>query len=224
MAITDWPVDERPRERLLQQGAQSLSDAELLAIFLRVGVVGKSAVDVSRELLQGFGGLRALLTASRDQFCAYHGMGDAKYALLQAVLEMGRRHLAEEWQRGGCLDSPQRVRQYLSASLRDRCREIFAVIFLDNRHRVIKWEEMFSGTIDGATVHIREILKRALELNAAALIVAHNHPSGVAEPSSADLALTRRLESAMQLLDLRLLDHFIVGDGEPLSLREQGGW
>lgn len=224
MAITDWPVDERPRERLLHKGAQSLSDAELLAIFLRVGVVGKSAVDVSRELLQNFGGLRALLTATRDQFCAHHGMGDAKYALLQAVLEMGRRHLAEEWQRGTCLDSPQRVRQYLSASLRDRCREIFAVIFLDNRHRVLKLEEMFSGTIDGATVHIREILKRALELNAAALIVAHNHPSGVAEPSSADLALTRRLESAMQLLELRLLDHFIVGDGEPLSLREQGGW
>jgi len=125
MAITDWPVDERPRERLLQKGAQSLSDAELLAIFLRVGVKGKSAVDVSRELLQIFGGLRALLTATRDQFCAHHGMGDAKYALLQAVLEMGRRHLAEDWQRGSCLDSPQRVRQYLSASLRDRGREIF---------------------------------------------------------------------------------------------------
>ncbi len=175
MAITDWPVDERPRERLLQKGAQSLSDAELLAIFLRVGVKGKSAVDVSRELLQIFGGLRALLTATRDQFCAHHGMGDAKYALLQAVLEMGRRHLAEDWQRGSCLDSPQRVRQYLSASLRDRGREIFAVIFLDHRHRVLK-------------------------------------------------ALTRRLESAMQLLELRLLDHFIVGEGEPLSLREQGGW
>ncbi|MFA7496598.1 MAG: DNA repair protein RadC [Acidithiobacillus sp.] len=224
MAITDWPVDERPRERLLQKGASSLSDAELLAIFLRVGVRGKSAVDLARELLQQFGGLRALLMASQTQFCAQQGMGDAKYALLQAVLEMGRRHLAEEWQRGDSLDSPQRVRQYLSAALRDQCREVFAVIFLDNRHRILKFEELFRGTIDGATVHIREILKRALELNAAALIVAHNHPSGVAEPSAADLALTRRLEAAMQLVDLRLLDHFIVGDGQPLSLREQGGW
>ena len=224
MAITDWPVDERPRERLLQKGASSLSDAELLAIFLRVGVRGKSAVDLARELLQQFGGLRALLMASQTQFCAQRGMGDAKYALLQAVLEMGRRHLAEEWQRGDSLDSPQRVRQYLSAALRDQCREVFAVIFLDNRHRILKFEELFRGTIDGATVHIREILKRALELNAAALIVAHNHPSGVAEPSAADLALTRRLEAAMQLVDLRLLDHFIVGDGQPLSLREQGGW
>jgi len=224
VAITDWPVDERPRERLLQKGASSLSDAELLAIFLRVGVRGKSAVDLARELLQQFGGLRALLMASQTQFCAQQGMGDAKYALLQAVLEMGRRHLAEEWQRGDSLDSPQRVRQYLSAALRDQCREVFAVIFLDNRHRILKFEELFRGTIDGATVHIREILKRALELNAAALIVAHNHPSGVAEPSAADLALTRRLEAAMQLVDLRLLDHFIVGDGQPLSLREQGGW
>ncbi len=224
MAITDWPVEERPRERLLQKGAQSLSDAELLAIFLRVGVIGKSAVDLSRDLLQTFGSLRALLMASREQFCSHRGMGDAKYALLQAVLEMGRRHLAEDWQRGECLDSPQSVRQYLSASLRDRSREIFVVIFLDQRHRILKLEEMFLGTIDSATVHIREIIKRALELNAAALIVAHNHPSGVAEPSPADLALTKRLENAMHLVDLRLLDHFIVGEGEPLSLREQGGW
>lgn len=224
MAITDWPADERPRERLLQKGAATLSDAELLAIFLRVGVVGKSAVDLARDLLQNFGSLRALLTASHHDFCVHKGLGDAKYALLQAVLEMGKRHLAEEWQRGDSLDSPQRVRQYLSAILRDRCREVFAVIFLDNRHRVLRFEEMFLGTIDGATVHIREVLKRALELNAAALIVAHNHPSGVAEPSVADLSLTRRLDQAMQLVDLRLLDHFIVGDGEPLSLREQGGW
>ena len=224
MAISDWPEAERPRERLLAQGAQSLSDAELLAIFLRVGVRGKSAVDLARDLLQRFGGLRGLLTARSEDFCAEHGLGPAKFVQLQAVLEMARRHLAEGWSRGEALESPRRVAEYLRTTLRDRGREVFAVVFLDQRHRVLRFEEMFQGTIDGATVHVREIAKRALELNAAALIVAHNHPSGVAEPSAADLALTRRLEDALRLLELRLLDHFIVGDGEPLSLREAGGW
>ncbi|MBU2755819.1 DNA repair protein RadC [Acidithiobacillus sp. CV18-2] len=224
MAIRDWPTDERPRERLLAKGAESLSDAELLAIFLRVGVRGKSAVELARDLLQRFGGLRGLLTAPQESFCAEHGLGTAKFAQLQAVLEMARRHLAESWQRGEALESPRRVTEYLRASLRDRAREVFAVLFLDQRHRVLRFEEMFQGTIDSASVHIREVAKRALELNAAALIVAHNHPSGVAEPSTADRQLTRRLEDALRLLDLRLLDHFIVGDGEPVSLREAGGW
>ncbi|MEY2341021.1 DNA repair protein RadC [Acidithiobacillus sp. IBUN Pt1247-S3] len=224
MAITDWPADERPRERLLAKGAESLSDAELLAIFLRVGVRGKSAVELARDLLQRFGGLRGLLTAQREAFCAEHGLGNAKFAQLQAVVEMARRHLAESWKRGEALESPSRVAEYLRSSLRDRAREVFAVLFLDQRHRVLRFEEMFQGTIDSASVHIREVAKRALELNAAALIVAHNHPSGVAEPSVADLQLTRRLEEALRLFDLRLLDHFIIGDGEPLSLREAGGW
>ncbi|WP_308389228.1 DNA repair protein RadC [Acidithiobacillus sp. AMEEHan] len=224
MAISDWPEAERPRERLLTKGAESLSDAELLAIFLRVGVRGKSAVELARDLLQRFGGLRGLLTASQETFCREHGLGSAKFAQLQAVLEMARRHLAESWQRGETLESPRRVAEYLRVSLRDRAREVFAVLFLDQRHRVLRFEEMFQGTIDSATVHVREIAKRALELNAAALIVAHNHPSGVAEPSTADRQLTRRLEDALRLLELRLLDHFIVGDGEPVSLREAGGW
>ncbi|OYV71729.1 MAG: hypothetical protein B7Z70_16010 [Acidithiobacillus ferrivorans] len=224
MAITDWPRDERPRERLLQSGAASLSDAELLAIFLRVGLPGKSAVDLARELLQAFGGVRGLLTTARKNFCAHKGLGDAKYAQLQAVLELGRRHLAEDWKRGEPLDSPTAVRRYLAAALRDQRREVFAVIFLDNRHRVLRFEEMFWGTIDSAAVHPREVVRRALEINAAALILAHNHPSGIAEPSAADLALTRRIEAALGLLDLRLLDHFIVGDGDPVSLKEQGGW
>ncbi|MCE5359873.1 RadC family protein [Candidatus Igneacidithiobacillus taiwanensis] len=224
MAISDWPAGERPRERLLAQGAQSLSDAELLAIFLRVGVRGKSAVDLARDVLQRFGGLRGLLTAQSEAFCAEHGLGPAKFAQLQAVLEMARRHLAESWSRGEALESPRRVAEYLRSTLRDRSREIFAVVFLDQRHRVLRFEEMFQGTIDSANVYVREIAKRALELNAAALIVAHNHPSGVKEPSAADLQLTRRLEDALRLLELRLLDHFIVGEGEPLSLREAGGW
>ncbi|WP_248884806.1 DNA repair protein RadC [Acidithiobacillus acidisediminis] len=224
MAISDWPAAERPRERLLAKGAESLSDAELLAIFLRVGVRGKSAVELARDLLQRFGGLRGLLTARQSVFCAEHGLGNAKFAQLQAVLEMARRHLAEGWSRGDALDSPRRVAEYLRSTLRDRGREVFAVLFLDQRHRVLRFEEMFQGTIDSTSVHIREVVKRALELNAAALIVAHNHPSGVAEPSVADRQLTRRLEEALTLLELRLLDHFIIGDGEPLSLREAGGW
>ena len=224
MAISDWPAAERPRERLLAKGAESLSDAELLAIFLRVGVRGKSAVELARDLLQRFGGLRGLLTARQSVFCAEHGLGNAKFAQLQAVLEMARRHLAEGWSRGDALDSPRRVAEYLRSTLRDRGREVFAVLFLDQRHRVLRFEEMFQGTIDSTSVHIREVVKRALELNAAALIVAHNHPSGVAEPSVADRQLTRRLEEALTLLELHLLDHFIIGDGEPLSLREAGGW
>ena len=224
MAISDWPAAERPRERLLAKGAESLSDAELLAIFLRVGVRGKNAVELARDLLQRFGGLRGLLTARQSVFCAEHGLGNAKFAQLQAVLEMARRHLAEGWSRGDALDSPRRVAEFLRSTLRDRGREVFAVLFLDQRHRVLRFEEMFQGTIDSTSVHIREVVKRALELNAAALIVAHNHPSGVAEPSVADRQLTRRLEEALTLLELRLLDHFIIGDGEPLSLREAGSW
>ena len=222
MAITDWPAAERPREKLLRRGAAALSDAELLAIFLRTGTRGRTAVDLARDLLRQFGGLRPLLEAGHSEFCAGQGLGDAKYVLLQASLEMSRRHLAAELQRGAALSCPADTRNYLSACLRHRANEVFACLFLDNRHRVIAFEELFEGTINGASVHAREVIRRTLHHNAAALIVAHNHPSGVAEPSQADIQLTRRLAQALQLVDVRLLDHFVVGDGEVLSLAERG--
>ncbi len=222
MSIKDWPSDDRPREKLLSKGAASLSDAELLAIFLRTGTKGYSAVDLARELIQRFGGLRQLLNANLDTFCEGQGLGAAKYAQLQAVLEMGRRHLAEQLQRGDPLSSPRDAQSYLLMQLRDRNREVFCCVFLDTRHRVLAYEELFAGTIDGATVHPREVVKRALELNAAAVIAAHNHPSGVAEPSRADETLTTKLKQALALIDIRLLDHLIVGDGECVSLNELG--
>ncbi len=222
MAITDWPLEERPREKLLRMGAEGLSDAELLAIFLRTGVRGKTAVDLARELLGSFGGLRQLLEADRMTFCAARGLGDAKYVQLRAILELSRRHLMATLRRGNALTSPDATRQYLSAQLREREREVFACLFLDNRHRVLAYEELFFGTVDGASVHPREVVKRALALNAAALILAHNHPSGVAEPSRADEQITLRLREALALVDVRVLDHMIVGDGAIVSLAERG--
>lgn len=213
---------ERPREKLLQRGAACLSDAELLAIFLRTGVTGLSAVDLARQLLDRFGDLRTLLNARMDEFCAAHGLGQAKFVQLQAVMEMARRHLFLQLQRGDPLESPDTTRAFLSSRLRDYHHEVFACLFLDNRHRVIAFEEMFRGTIDGAAVPPREVVKRALELNAAAVIFAHNHPSGVSEPSEADKHLTRRLCDALGLLEIRVLDHFIVGDGLPVSFAERG--
>ncbi|WP_038052015.1 DNA repair protein RadC [Thioalkalivibrio sp. ALJ1] len=221
MAITDWPAAERPREKLLERGADALSDAELLAIFLRTGVAGKSAVDVARDLLSRFGGLRPLLQADQAGFCAAPGLGAAKYAQLQAVLEMGRRHLAADLERGDALSSPAATRKFLAARLRDYPFEVFGVLFLDNRHRVIAFEELFRGTIDGASVHPREVVRRALHHNAAAVILSHNHPSGVAEPSRSDVSITRRLTDALGLIDVRVLDHLIVAD-EIVSLAERG--
>ena len=222
MSIKDWPICERPRERLLDQGAHSLSDAELLAIFLRTGVSGKSAVDLARELLERFGSLRRLLAAERAAFCAAPGLGVAKFAQLQAVLEMGRRHLAEQFTRGRPLLSPAHCADFLRSRLRDLPYEVFAVLFLDNRHRVLAFEELFRGTIDGASVHPREVVRRALQHNAAAVILSHNHPSGVAEPSQADQRITGRLRDALALIDVRLLDHLIVGDADCCSLAERG--
>ncbi len=221
MSIADWPIEERPREKLLSQGSQSLSDAELLAIFLRTGTQGKSAVDLSRDLLQGFSGLRPLLMANQQRFCEQRGLGTAKYAQLQAVLEMSRRYMFEGLQRGDSLSSPQETRQFLSSRLRDYPYEVFAVLFLDQRHRVIRFEEMFRGTIDGASVYPREVVKKALEYNAAAVIFSHNHPSGVAEPSESDQRITRRLKDALALVDIRVLDHFVIGD-EVVSFAERG--
>lgn len=222
MSITDWPEQERPREKLLHQGAAALSDAELLAIFLRTGVPGKTAVDLARDLLQGFCGLRGLLGARQDQFCQQPGLGPAKYAQLQAVLEMGKRHLHATLVRDEALTDPAATQHYLSARLRDYAFEVFACLFLDNRHRVIHFKELFRGTINGASVHPREVVRQTLEHNAAAVIFAHNHPSGVAEPSEADRQLTRRLQAALELIDVRVLDHIVIGDGECVAFSERG--
>ncbi len=221
MAISDWPEPERPREKLLARGAEALSDAELLAIFLRTGVAGKTAVDLARELLASFGGLRALLSADQAAFCAANGLGKAKYAQLQAILEMGRRHLQESLQRGESLTSPAMTRRFLVARLRDNPSEVFACLFLDNRHRLIAYEELFRGTIDGASVHPREVVKRALHFNAAAVILAHNHPSGLAEPSQADERITQQLKDALSLVDIRVIDHIVIGD-DVVSFAELG--
>ena len=222
MPITDWPEQQRPREKLLSRGAAALSDAELLAIFLRTGRRGHTAVDVARELIAEFGGLRPMLEAEQAQCCRVSGLGDAKYVLLKAALELGRRYLEARLVRGDALASPDDTRRYLQARLRAHPYEVFACLFLDNRHRVICCEEMFRGTIDGTSVHPRTIVQRALGLNAAAIIAAHNHPSGVAEPSQADRSLTRRLQDALALVDVRLLDHLVIGDGETTSFAERG--
>jgi DNA repair protein RadC len=222
MAITDWPKQERPREKLLARGAQSLTDSELLAIFLRTGVPGRSAVDLARDLLLRFGGLRRLLEASGKEFCAVHGLGEAKFAQLQAGLEMARRHLHESLQQGDVLTSPSLTRLYLQTHLRDEAREVFAVLFLDNQHRMLAFERLFYGTIDGASVHPREVVKHCLRLNAAAVIIAHNHPSGIAEPSQADRRITDRLREALALVDIRLVDHVVVGANDCVSFSERG--
>ena len=221
MAISQWPEDERPREKLLKKGADALSDAELLAIFLRTGCKGITAVDLARQLLDSFGGLKPLLQSSQIEFCQHRGLGNAKYAQLQAVLEMATRHLFEQLARGDALCSPRETRQFLSAQLANYPHEVFACLFLDNRNRVIAFEKMFYGTIDGASVYPREVVKLALKKNAAAVIFAHNHPSGVAEPSHADEQITQRLKEALSLVDIRVLDHFVVGD-EVVSFAERG--
>lgn len=222
MAISDWPKEERPREKLLLKGPQALSDAELLAIFLRTGVKGKTALDLSRDLLERFGGLRPLLAASQDEFCSAPGLGDAKYSQLQAILEMTHRRLREQLNHQDALTSPQDTRRYLQLRLHHYPYEVFSCIFLDNRHRVIGYEELFKGTIDGASVHPREVVRQAIHYNAAALILAHNHPSGVAEPSRADEAITQRLKQALELVDIRVLDHIIVAGTDTTSLAERG--
>ncbi len=222
MAITDWPRAERPREKLLARGAGALSDAELLAIFLRTGVAGKSAVDLARELLTHFGSLQVLMSASESEFCQGIGLGQAKFCQLQAVLEMGARHANEQLSRSSALDSAVLVKRLVKARLVGHTQEVFAVLFLDSQHRLIQFEELFTGTIDAACVYPREVVKRALALNAAAVILAHNHPSGCSEPSEADKQVTHRLSSALALVDVRLLDHIVVGDGEPFSFCEKG--
>ena len=220
--IRDWPASERPRERLLERGPHCLSDAELLALLIGSGTRGRSAVDVARDLILHFGSLRELLSADRTRYCGKLGVGPARYAALQAALELARRHLREPLRMRSALQAPEATGRFLTAQLRDRPYEVFCALFLDNRHRLLAFEEIFRGTIDGASVHPREVIRQALLHNAACLIVAHNHPSGVVEPSQADEYVTRRLREALALVDIRLLDHFIVGDGACFSFAEAG--
>lgn len=222
MAITDWPEDERPRERLLKQGAASLSDAELLAIFLRVGVAGKSAVDLARETSSHFGSLARLFDASQQEFCSIPGLGPAKYTQLQAVMEMARRAMEEKMRDRDVLNSPAAVKDYLRLTIGRKAYEVFAVLFLDAQNRPVAIEEMFRGTLTQTSVYPREVVKRALHHNAASVILAHNHPSGTSEPSNADQILTQALKNALALIDIRILDHFIVGGGTVLSFAERG--
>ena len=222
MAIRDWPADERPREKLLLRGDTALSDAELLTILLRTGTAGQSAVDVAREVLTRFQSLRKLIAADRTAFCASRGLGLARYAELQAAMEIARRQMSEVLRASPLLASPAATREYLAARLRDLEHEVFCCLLLDKRHRLIHFEELFRGTLDSASVYPREIVKLALRCNAAAVILAHNHPSGVAEPSHADEQVTRRIREALALIDIRLLDHIIVGDAASVSLAERG--
>ncbi len=222
MAITDWPQSERPREKLLAHGPQALSDAELLAIFLRVGAPGKSAVDLARELLTRFGSLNGIFAASRAELTSISGMGDSKYAQLQAIFEMSQRALQEEMQQRDALTSPQSVRDYLRLKLGALPCEVFMALFLDAQNRILASEELFSGTLSQTSVYPREVVKRALHHNAAALIFAHNHPSGVAEPSRADEALTVALKEALALVEVEVLDRFIVAGNMALSFAERG--
>ena len=222
MAITDWPKDDRPREKLLEKGPAALSDAELLAIFLRTGVAGKSAVDLARELLRKFGSLAHLFAASEKEFCQVLGLGPAKYVQLKAVLEMARRGLHEELKTNDALSSPKSVRDYLRLLLQGRQEEVFVAIFLDAQNRVIATEELFRGTLTQTSVYPREVVKRALHHNAAATIFAHNHPSGIAEPSRADELLTQALKQALALVDVKALDHFIIAGSAAMSFAERG--
>ncbi len=222
MAITDWPELERPREKLLQRGPASLSDAELLAIFLRTGVRGKSAVDLARDLLLRCGSLGALFAAKRAELISLPGLGDAKYSQLQAVLELARRSLAETLRARDALGSPAAVRDFLRLTLADRDHEVFLAVLLDAQNRVLACEELFRGTLTQTSVYPREVVKCALARNAAAVILAHNHPSGIAEPSHADEVLTQSLKQALALVDIKVLDHFIVAGNSALSFAERG--
>lgn len=222
MLFRDWPAAERPREKLLQMGPGALTEAELIAVVLRHGHRGASALDLARSLLARFGSLRGLLSAPREEVCRHPGMGEVRWAGLQAALELVRRHHLERLRCGPALTSPRAARDFLIARLRDRDHEVFCCLFLDTRHRLLGFDELFRGTLDGASVHPREVVKTALARNAAAVILAHNHPSGVAEPSQADEIITIRLRDALALVDIRLLDHLIVGDGTCASLAERG--
>lgn len=220
--LKDWPEGEKPREKLLQQGASSLSDAELLAIFLRTGVKGCHVVDLARNLLKSFGSISAIYRAEHHEFCMAHGLGTAKFVQLQACLEMSKRYLAEQLTNKEMLDSSLATKQYLISELRQETREVFACLFLDNQHQIIHFERLFYGTIDAAAVYPRIVVEHALKRNAAAIIFAHNHPSGIAESSAADRQITQRLIQALNLIDVKVLDHIIVAGPDCHSFAENG--
>ena len=222
MAIRDWPAAERPREKLVELGAEALSDAELLAIFLRVGVVGKSAVDLARDLLTQFGSLNAIFSASEQELSQVHGIGASKYVQLQAIFEMSRRALSEQLQQKDVFKSPKQVHDYLVLNLGNLKKEVFLVLFLDAQHRLHASEQMFSGTLTETSVYPREVVKRAMHHNAAAVIFAHNHPSGIAKQSQADELITKQLKQALALVDVKVLDHFIVAGNHTMSFVERG--
>lgn len=222
MHIRDWPADERPREKLLARGAGALSDAELLAIFLGSGLPGRDAVQTARELLGAHGPLRGLLDRTPKAMAQLPGLGPARACQLAAALELGQRHLAAGLERGEAMTDPHAAGRYFALKLRSQTREVFAALFLDTRHRALAYEELFSGSVDSSEVHPREVVRRALAHNAAAVIVGHNHPSGNPEPSAADRAVTARLKQALALVEVRLLDHFVIADGPPVSLAARG--
>ena len=222
MAITDWPAAERPREKLLEQGVEVLSDAELLAIFLRVGVTGKSAVDLARELLTTFGSLNGIFNANLLELTQVNGIGTSKYAQLQAIFEMSRRALNEEMRSQDVFKSPQQVSDYLRLKLGALTNEVFMVLFLGAQNQLLTSEIMFTGTLMQTSVYPREVVKRAMHHNAGAVIFAHNHPSGIAQQSNADELLTKQLKEALALVDVRVLDHIIVAGNQTLSFVERG--
>ena len=222
MKISQWPAAERPREKLLNSGAKALSDAELLAIFLRTGVQGINAVDLARQLLVDFGSIKRLLGASESEFCKGRGLGQAKYVQLQAVLELARRFFQAEAKEQRKFTSSAVTMQFIASQLSHYQSEVFAILLLDSQHQFLHFQPVFYGTIDAAPVYPRELVKLALSHNAAAIVLAHNHPSGVAEPSISDQRITQRIQSAMQLMDIRVLDHIVVGAGQHTSMAERG--
>ena len=220
--MKDLPADQRPREKLLARGAAALADSELLALLLRTGYTGRGVVAMAGDVLDGCGGFAGLLQATPDSLRKVKGLGPAKRAELLAVMEMARRALAQQMQAGPVFDAPGRVKDYLALQLAGRGQEVFVVLFLDAQHKLLRMEELFQGTLTQTSVYPREVLKRALALNAAAVVLAHNHPSGVAEPSRADEYLTQSLKTALQLVDVRVLDHIVVGQGQVVSMAERG--
>ena len=222
MTLSALPKNDRPREKLINEGPGSLSDVELLAIFLRTGTQGKSVLQLAHELIQEFKGIRGLLEADYQRLNRTPGIGPAKFVQLKAAIEITERYLQKGFERGNAISDPGATRRYLQSKLRGYSREVFACMYLDNQNHLIRYEELFFGTIDGASVHPREVVKQVLQHNAAAVIFAHNHPSGLAEPSQADQRITERLKSALSLVDVRVLDHMIVGDCDVLSFAESG--
>lgn len=222
MKIQQWALNERPREKLLQLGASTLSDAELLAIVINCGIKGQTSVDLARNALQEFGSVQELLFASQAKLTRLSGLGSAKYSLLQACLELFKRSMAEQLSKQNSFTNADHASDYLRAQLSQKPREVFAMLMLDSQHQLIAYREMFKGTINSAAVYPRELVKQAIDDNAAAVILAHNHPSGVAEPSQADIQITQRIKQAFALIDVTVLDHFVIGHSNAVSLAQRG--